>query len=145
MRVAELGAGGGVFFFFLLHDRACSPPRRRLAPTGKVVGASTPRLILERFADKPWSERLAKPVMANVRARRPRVRRSAPARRARSDAVLIVLFYHDTSGWASTGERMNRAVSPPEAGGRYVVVDHSGRSLKGSGADRRRRRSTASS
>ena len=56
MRVAELGAGGGYTTELLA---------RAVGPTG-VVYAQNSRFILERFAAKPWAERLAKPVMANV-------------------------------------------------------------------------------
>jgi len=54
--VAELGAGGGYTTELLA---------RAVGPTG-VVYAQNSRFILERFAAKPWGERLAKPVMHNV-------------------------------------------------------------------------------
>jgi len=124
MRVAELGAGGGYTTELLA---------RAVGPTGKVY-AQNSRLILERFAEKPWSERLAKPVMANV----VRVDREfddpLPPEARDLDAVLIVLFYHDTVWMGVDRARMNRAVfAALRPGGEYVVVDHSGR--KGSGAD----------
>ena len=123
MRVAELGAGGGYTSELLA---------RAVGPGGKVY-AQNSRLILERFAEKPWSERLAKPVMANV----VRVDRDfddpLPPDARDLDAVLIVLFYHDTVWMGVDRDRMNRAVfAALKPGGEYVVVDHSGR--KGSGA-----------
>jgi len=124
MRVAELGAGGGYTTELLA---------RAVGPTGKVW-AQNSRLILERFAEKPWSERLAKPVMANVvRVDREFDDPLPPAARD-LDAVLIVLFYHDTVWMGVDRARMNRAVfAALKPGGEYVVVDHSGR--KGSGAE----------
>ena len=52
MRVAELGAGGGYTTELLA---------RAVGPTGRVYGQNS-KFVLERFAEKPWSERLAKPV-----------------------------------------------------------------------------------
>src|SRR5262245_24176123 len=56
MRVAELGAGGGYTTELLA---------RTVGSSGKVYGQNS-KFLLERFAEKPWSERLAKPVMKNV-------------------------------------------------------------------------------
>jgi len=123
MRVAEHGAGGGYTSELLA---------RAVGPAGKVY-AQNSRLILDRFAEKPWSERLAKPVMANV----VRVDREfddpLPPDARDLDAVLTVLFYHDTVWMGVDRARMNRAVfAALKPGGEYVVVDHSGRT--GSGA-----------
>jgi predicted methyltransferase len=123
MHVAELGAGGGYTTELLA---------RTVGRSGKVY-AQNSRLILDRFAEKPWSERLAKPVMANV----VRVDREfddpLPPDARGLDAVLIVLFYHDTVWMGVDRDRMNKAVfAALKPGGEYIVVDHSGR--KGSGA-----------
>jgi len=124
MRVAELGAGGGYTTELLA---------RAVGPTG-VVYAQNSRFILERFAAKPWGERLAKPVMHNV----VRVDRDfddpLPPEAQNLDRVVIVLFYHDTV-WmdvdrVSMNEAVMRALKP---GGLYVVIDHSAR--KGDGYD----------
>jgi predicted methyltransferase len=122
MRVADLGAGGGYTTELLA---------RAVAPTG-VVYAQNSRFILERFAAKPWSERLAKPVMANV----VRVDRDfdepLPPEVGGLDRVVMVLFYHDTVWMGVDRARMNetvfRALKP---GGLYVVVDHAARSGSG--------------
>ena len=123
MHVAELGAAGGYTSELLA---------RTVGPSGKVY-AQNSRLILDRFAEKPWSERLAKPVMANV----VRVDREfddpLPPDARDLDAVLIVLFYHDTVWMGVDRDRMNKAVfAALKPGGEYIVVDHSGR--KGSDA-----------
>jgi predicted methyltransferase len=118
MRVADLGAGGGYTTEVLA---------RAVAPTG-VVYAQNSRFILERFAAKPWAERLAKPVMANV----VRVDRDfdepLPPEVNGLDRVVMVLFYHDTVWMGVDRARMNetvfRALKP---GGLYVIVDHSAR------------------
>ncbi len=121
-RVAELGAGRGYTAELLA---------RVVGPEGKVYGQNTPQL-LERFAEKPWSERLTKPVMANV----VRLDRSFddpfPADVKDLDAVLIVLFYHDTAWLGVDRDRMNRAVLRAlKPGGVYGIVDHSGRAGSG--------------
>ena len=122
MRVAELGAGGGYTTELLA---------RTVGPTGRVYGQN-PKLILERFAEKPWSERLAKPVNAPV----VRVDREfddpLPPDVKDLDAVLIVLFYHDTVWLGTDRARMNAAVfAALRSGGIYGVIDHSARSGTG--------------
>ena len=118
MRVAELGAGGGYTTELLA---------RAVGPTGSVYGQN-PKLVLEKFAEKPWSERLAKPVNAKV----VRVDREfddpLPLDATNHDAVLIVLFYHDTDWFGTDRARMNAAVFKAlKPGGIYGVIDHSTR------------------
>src|SRR5262245_11437605 len=123
MRVAELGAGGGYTTELLA---------RAVGPGGTVYGQNS-RFILDRFAEKPWSERLARPAMRNV----VRVERDfddpLPPDARDLDAVVIVLFYHDLVWMGTDRARMNHAVFDHlKSGGLYVVVDHSAR--PGSGA-----------
>jgi len=118
MRVAELGAAGGYTTELLA---------RAVGPTGVVYGQNS-RFILERFAEKPWSDRLTKPVMRTV----VRVDREFddpfPPEAYDLDAVFIVLFYHDTVWLKVDRARMNRAVFDAlRPGGVYAVIDHSGR------------------
>ena len=118
MRVAELGAAGGYTTELLA---------RRVGPTGRVYGQN-PKFILEKFAEKPWSERLAKPVNAPV----VRVDREfddpLPPEAKDLDAVLIVLVYHDTVWLEADRARMNAAVfASLKRGGIYGVIDHSAR------------------
>lgn len=117
MRIAELGAGGGYTTELLA---------RAVAPGGTVYGQNS-QLILERFAEQPWSERLQKPVMANVvRLDRPFDDPFPPDVRD-LDAVVDVLFYHDTVWMGVDRARMNAAIFEAlRPGGVYVVVDHSG-------------------
>jgi len=123
MRVAELGAGGGYTAELLA---------RAISPNGTVY-AQNSKFLLERFAEKPWSERLQKPAMANVvRLDRP-FDDPFPSEVRDLDAVLIVLFYHDTYWQKVDRARMNAAVFRAlKPGGVYGIVDHSARA--GSGA-----------
>jgi predicted methyltransferase len=116
MKVAEIGAGGGYTSELL---------SRVVGPTGKVYAQNSP-FILEKFANVPWTARLSKPVMANV----VRVDREfddpLPPEATDLDAVLIVLFYHDTVWLGADRDKMNQAVFKAlKHGGVYGIVDHS--------------------
>lgn len=122
LRVAELGAGGGYTTELLA---------RAVAPGGVVYGQNN-RFILDRFAEKPWSERLSKPVMKNVMRVDREFDAPLPPDAKNLDAVVMVLFYHDTVWMKTDRARMNRAIfSALKPGGVYVVVDHSGRAGTG--------------
>jgi predicted methyltransferase len=117
-KVAELGAGGGYTTELLA---------RAVGPDG-VVYAQNSKFILERFAEQPWSARLAKPVMKNV----VRVDREfddpLPPEAKGLGLVVMVLFYHDTVWMKVDRARMNRAIfSALAPGGVYALVDHSAR------------------
>jgi predicted methyltransferase len=118
MKVAELGAAGGYTTELLA---------RTVGPTGVVYGQNN-KFVLDRFAEKPWSARLRKPVMAHV----VRVNREfddpLPPEAHDLDAVLIVLFYHDTVWQETDRAKMNAAVYKAlKPGGIYGIIDHSGR------------------
>jgi predicted methyltransferase len=122
MRVAELGAGGGYTAELLA---------RAVGPTG-VVYAQNPPFLLQRFAEKPWSARLEKPVMTNVVRLDREFDDPLPPEARDLDLVLIVLLYHDTVWLEVDRERMNRAVFEAlRPGGVYGVVDHSSRAGAG--------------
>jgi predicted methyltransferase len=122
MRVAELGAGGGYTAELLA---------RVVGPAGRVYGQNS-KFLLERFAEKPWSERLAKPAMKGVvRLDRP-FDDPFPEDVRDLDAVLMILFYHDTVWMKADRAKMNRAVfSALAPGGVYGVVDHSAKAGTG--------------
>src|SRR5262245_19768733 len=86
MRVAELGAGGGYTTELLA---------RCVGATGVVFAQNSP-LILQRFAEAPWSARLQKPLMTGVHRVDREFDDPLPEDATGLDAVLIVLFYHDT-------------------------------------------------
>jgi len=122
MRVAELGAGGGYTSELLA---------RVVGPTGAVYGHNNP-FVLQRFAEKPWTDRLAKPVMANVTRLDREFDDPFPPDVKDLDAVLIVLFYHDTVWQKVDRNAMNAAIfAALKPGGVYGIVDH--RARKGDG------------
>jgi predicted methyltransferase len=122
MKVGELVAGAGYTTELLA---------RTVGGAGSVW-AENPPFILDKFAAIPWTARLGKPVMANVR----RLDRELDAPFAPEthelDAVLIVLFYHDTVWLKTDRAKMNKAVFDAlKSGGVYGVVDHSARAGAG--------------
>jgi predicted methyltransferase len=124
MRVAELGAGGGYTTELLA---------RAVGPQGTVYGQNS-RFILDRFAEKPWSDRLTRPAMRNVARVDREFDDPLPSDARDLDAVVIVLFYHDLFWMGTDRDRMNHAIFEHlRPGGLYVVVDHSARPGAGSG------------
>jgi predicted methyltransferase len=116
--VAEIAAGGGYTSELLA---------RIVGPSGSVIGEN-PSVFLQRFAEKPWSERLAKPVMKNVVRSDGEPAAPFPPGTSGLDAVLSVLVYHDTVWQGVDRAAMNRAVfAALRPGGVYGVIDHSGR------------------
>jgi predicted methyltransferase len=84
-------------------------------------------MILEKFANGPWTERLANPALSNVVRLDREFDDPFPPELKDLDAVLDVLFYHDTVWIGVDREKMNRAVfAALKAGGVYGIVDHSG-------------------
>jgi predicted methyltransferase len=122
MRVAEISAGGGYTAELLA---------RAVRPGGTVYAHNAP-FVLKRFAEAPWSARLAKPVMSNVVRIDGEFADALPANLKNLDAVLIVLFYHDTVWQKVDRERMNRMVfAALKPGGVYGIIDHSARAGTG--------------
>jgi predicted methyltransferase len=119
MKVAEIGAGSGYTAELLA---------RAVGKKGKVFAVNSPWL-LEKFAAKPWGERMARPAMKNV----VRVDRAfsdpLPPEAKDLDAVFVVLLYHDLV-WMEGVDRaaMNAAIFKAlKPGGTYGIIDHSGR------------------
>jgi predicted methyltransferase len=122
MKVAELGAGGGYTSEVLA---------RAVGPTGKVYGQNS-KFILDRFAQKPWSERLKKPVMKSVIRVDREFDDPLPPEAKNLDAVFLILFYHDTVWMETDRAKMNRAVyTALKPGGVFAIIDHSGRAGTG--------------
>ncbi|MCA9523706.1 MAG: class I SAM-dependent methyltransferase [Myxococcales bacterium] len=122
-RVAELGVGTGTTTELLA---------RVVGPKGRVYGQNPP-FVLKRFAEKPWSARLKKAVMKNVvRLDRP-FDDPFPASVTKLDAVLNILFYHDTFWQKVDRGKMNKAVfAALKSGGIYGIVDHAAKTGRGS-------------
>lgn len=118
MKVADLAAGFGYTTELLA---------RAVGQNGKVYGQNN-RFVLEKFAEKGWTERVAKPVNKNV----VRVDREfddpLPPDARDLDAVIMILFYHDTVWQKTDRDRMNKAIfAALKPGGVFGIIDHSGR------------------
>jgi len=116
MKVAEIGAGGGYTSELLA---------RVVGPAGKVYGQNSP-LILEKFANVPWTARLSKPILRNVVRADREFDDPLPPEATGLDAVLCVLIYHDTVWLGVDRDKMNKAIfASLKHGGVYGIVDHS--------------------
>lgn len=122
MKVAELAAGGGYTAELLA---------RAVGPSGVVYGHNTP-WILERFAEKPWTERLQRDVMKNVVRVDREFDAPLPPEVRDLDAILFVLFYHDTVWMGTDRAGLNRSLfAALKPGGSLVIVDHASRDGQG--------------
>ena len=113
MNVVELMSGSGYYIDII---------GRAVGPNGRAY-AQNNDFVLKRFAEKNIANRLKNPNLANVS----RIDRELDDLGLPSglDAVLIILFYHDTYWQNVDREKMNRAVFEAlKPGGIYGVVDH---------------------
>lgn len=119
MTVADLGAGGGYTTELLA---------RAVGNEGRVY-SQNPKFVVEKFADKPWTARLAKPINGNVvRVEREFDAPLPPEANGAVDVAVNVLFYHDTVWLKTDRAAMNAAIFEAlKPGGTYVIVDHSGK------------------
>jgi predicted methyltransferase len=123
MKVAEIAAGGGYTTELLV---------RAVGPEGKVYGQNT-KMLLEKFIEKPWSERLKRPIMKSVVRVDREFTEPFPPEATGLDAVFNVLFYHDLFWLKVDRAKMNAAVfAALRSGGTYAIIDHSGRAGTGS-------------
>jgi predicted methyltransferase len=124
MKVAELGTGRGYTAELLA----------RIVGTKGRVYAQNNQFVLQRFAEKPWSERLKKRVMKNVVRVDSEFDAPLPAEATDLDAVVNILFYHDTVWQKVDRDAMNRAIFKAlKPGGVYGIVDHA--AAKGAGIE----------
>jgi predicted methyltransferase len=124
MRVAELGAGGGYSTELIA---------RAVGPSGEVYAQNSP-VLLKRVGDKAWTERLKKPVMANVIRLDREFDDPLPTDVRDLDEIVFLFVYHDTVWLKGDRDRMNHAVyNALKPGGFYVIADHSSRA--GAGAN----------
>jgi predicted methyltransferase len=115
-RVGEIGAGTGYTTELLA---------RAVGPTGAVYGEN-PKWLLEKFAEGPWALRLTKPVMKNVTRLDREFDDPFPPEVKDLDAVISILFYHDTVWLKADRDKMNKAAfAALKHGGIYGIVDHS--------------------
>jgi predicted methyltransferase len=123
-KVAEIAAGGGY---------TAELAARAVGPTGKVFGVND-KFLLEKYAEQPWSARLAKPVNRNVVRVDRELDDPLPPEAKDLDVVIDNLFYHDTFWLEVDRGKMNRAIlAALKPGGVYCVIDHSGRAGTGAG------------
>jgi predicted methyltransferase len=123
MRVGEISAGFGYTTELLA---------RAVGSNGKVY-AENNRFILEKFAAKGWAERLAKPINKNVMRVDRELDDPMPPEAKDLDAVIDVLFYHDTFWMKTDRARMNANIfAALKHGGVYGIIDHSGKAGTGS-------------
>ena len=100
---------------------------RGVGPTGRVFGQNS-KWLIENFAERPFSRRLARPAMHNVVRVDREFEDPFPPDAQNLDAVVCVMFYHDLFWLNVDRDKMNRAVYRAlRPGGIYAIIDHSGR------------------
>jgi len=96
-----------------------------VGPTGKVYAQNDP-VVLEKFLQKPWSERLTHAAMKDVVSVARPTDDPFPAEAHDLDAVIMILNYHDTIALGTDRAKMNAAVfAALKPGGVYGIVDSS--------------------
>ncbi len=121
-KVAELMAGRGYTAELLA---------RAVGKQGRVYGQNN-AFVVSRFAARPWSERLSKPVCGNIVRLDRELEDPFPAELKNLDLVVMNLFYHDAIWFQTDRKAMNAAVFRAlKPGGRYVVIDHSAKAGAG--------------
>ncbi len=122
MKVGDLMAGTGYYSEIL---------SRAVGPTGAVY-AQNNKFVVERFVDKPLTERLARPGFDNI-TRLDRELES-PGLPAGLDAAIMIRFYHDMYWQKSDRKAFIKAVFDAlKPGGIFGIVDH--HAPEGTGAD----------
>ncbi len=114
MKVAELMAGGGYYAELFA---------RVVGSEGKVYTHNTP-FVIQRFADKPLSERLERLQMPQIeRIDAELTDLGLPA--GELDVVTMILFYHDTYWMGIDRAAMNQQIFDAlKPGGVYGIIDH---------------------
>lgn len=116
MKVGELMAGGGYTTELLA---------RTVGKEGKIY-AENPKWVLDRFAAKPWSDRLEKAVMQNVIREDRELDEGFAPDVENLDLVVSNAIYHDAVWSGADRAKMNAGVARAlKSGGLYVVCDSS--------------------
>jgi predicted methyltransferase len=125
MKVAELFAGGGYTAELMA---------RLVGPEGEVWLHNTPE-VLQMFAEKPLTERLARLKMPYVlQVDRP-LTDPLPAEAKNLHMVVMNLTYHDAVAQGVDRAAMNQAVwKALKAGGGYAIIDHAAKEGSGEAA-----------
>jgi predicted methyltransferase len=112
MKVVDLAAGAGYYTELLA---------RVVGPTGSVLAQNNAFVL--GFAEKPLTERLARPGLENIE--RLDSEFDDLQLPGELDAVLMVLFYHDTYWMKTDRAKMNAEVlAALKPGGIFGIVDH---------------------
>lgn len=115
-RIGELFAGGGY----------TSELIARTIGVGGRLWAQNSKEVMDMFARKPMTERLAKPVLSNIVLVEQPPETPFPPDAKDLDAVICVLNYHDFVWLKVDRAKMNAAVfAALKPGGIYGIVDHS--------------------
>lgn len=115
-KIGELFSGGGYSTELMA---------RIVGPTGKVYAQNTTE-VLEKFARKPLTERLAKPALKNVMAVELPTETPFPADAKDLDAVICIINYHDYVNQKVDRAKLNASVlAALRPGGVYGIVDSS--------------------
>lgn len=115
-KIGELFAGGGYSTEILA----------RIVGSSGVVYAQNTKEVLDRFARKPLTERMAKTAMRPVVRVEQETNTPFPPEAKNLDAVVCILNYHDFVWQSVDRAKLNKAVFDAlKPGGFYAVVDHS--------------------
>lgn len=116
MSVGEMMSGSGYTVELLA---------RAVGEDGQVFGVNS-AYVLERFAEAPWSARLALPANSNVVRLDREFDDPFPDTVTGLDRVFSVLVYHDFVWMETDRAAMNADIfASLVSGGQYVVIDHS--------------------
>jgi predicted methyltransferase len=116
MKAAELFAGGGYSVELLA---------RVVGKDGVVYGQNI-KQMLEMFAEKPWSERLTRLNLPNIRRVDRELDAPLPPEVNDLDLVMMHLVYHDAVWLGVDRAAMNKAIwSALKPGGEFAIIDHS--------------------
>jgi predicted methyltransferase len=121
-KVGEIFAGGGYTTELIA----------RVVGDKGHVSTENPKEAMDKFLRKPWSERAAKPVMANVVMSELPADAPFPPDTKNLDAVITILNYHDVVNMKADRAKMNKAVFDAlKTGGVYGIVDSSAAKASG--------------
>ena len=125
MKVAELMAGGGYTAELLA---------RVVGPEGEVY-AQNNKALLDMFAEKPWSERLARLKYDWLDRVDRELSDPLPPEAKDLDLVVMNLTYHDAVAAGVDRMAMNSGVwKALRSGGAYAIIDHAAKPGSGEAA-----------